>query len=390
MRILPQSLVAAMVVLGCGTERAVIHEMNGDLTRILAWDRIRPVPSDTLDFELREGRGLHLPDELQGLYSLRDPVSVRAAERSGSCVIYVADAGDIAVHEFDASTLRYRRSVFLGGRDSSVALSLDAFDVAANGSWLIADGRRGDLVLVEPDGQVTRRWSTIGEGATVGVARHAALVGSDLVVERATALPDSAERLPPTRVWNTDGRLVRSLGVVDSVAYIPFSRALSERKISVFADTVWTANVVSATVEGYIARMDSRQAVEVIELDVYHQLARPRHAVRAVAALGDLAGGMLPVEIGRHVSAFAVDGAGNFVLALTTRNGGSVLQVVRRDGRIVYEEAAPGRVDGISVLGRRAAISFSEPQVVRGRATTVVTVDLPVGAASTSEVECGN
>lgn len=368
--------LAVMLLVGCEPPQATTHELSGDVGEALGWTRVVDAPRDELEFAA-DARWLQLPESLKTLYSLRSPVAIRFAPDPSACLVMVADAADLAVHVFDASTGLHRRSLYLGGRDSSIVLSLDAFDVAPDGRWLIGDSRRGHLVLMTAEGRVLRRWSAVTSTASIGVAAHAAISDAGDIVERPTALPDSTERLPPTRVWNDDGGLLRHLGAVDTIDYIPFSRALSQSLLAVYADTLWSVGVVSARIDGFPISREIDSPVRSIPLEVYHRLKRPRHAVRTTAASGDLAGGMLPVEIGRHVTAFAVDDGGNFLLAMTLEGQGGVLQLRAVEGQQLWNRRTSVRVVAADVKGHYMALGLTQASAERGPLGSVAILAAP-------------
>jgi hypothetical protein len=121
---------------------------------------------------------------------------------------------------------------------------------------------------------------------------------------------------------------------------------------------------------------------------VYHRLARPRHSVRNVAATGDLAGGLLPVEIGRHITAFSVDDGGNFLVSLTTADGGSVLRWLSSEGHPLWERRIVDRVIALDAAGRFLGIGLARPSNELRAGASVAILTSPVRDSNAGGVAC--
>ena len=250
-----------------------------------------------------------------------------------SCRLIVADRGDLALHQFDALTLEYLQSTYLGGRDSSIVHRMGGFDVGPGGDVVLADAARQSVVLLSPEHEVVGVIPTAAVSPFAMALRPWIEVGADdQLYEELTMRPtvDPAELPPgPFRVSSADGVLRGYFGRWQAANQSLFTGALTLGEFHVLGNALWHLRSADGRLFVYDLEADSLPTLSrAIELPLFYEMeppqARPARAADRLGA-GQLVGGS--VEVNSHVGSFAIDPFGQVLIEQMLEDGRRVLTV---------------------------------------------------------------
>src|SRR5690606_32094980 len=116
---------------------------------------------------------------------------------------------------------------------------------------------------------------------------------------------------------------------------------------SLLRDTLWYARFADGRILGFPLGQSVTDPARTLELPVYFQMDPPSWT-RVIDTMSARRRGVLPVQLQRHIGAFAIDSIGNFWLAQYAGEGRHVLAALSQDGATYRAFDIGGRIRALA------------------------------------------